>query len=102
MEVLNKDLRLVDDDTMIGDETEDLNGERSASESESEDVKLTEPSKNSVYNRDALLDKLGDISWPENVEWIHQLSIGIDQEQEVDVNDDLVRELALYTGIGRN
>ncbi|KAL1346565.1 hypothetical protein AAHE18_08G197200 [Arachis hypogaea] len=61
---------LVNHDTTIGGEAEDLNEERSASESESEsdeDVKLTEPSKTAVYNRDALLDKLGDISWPENV-----------------------------------
>nr|KYP74338.1 putative rRNA-processing protein EBP2 isogeny [Cajanus cajan] len=57
----------------------------SSSESEQEeDVRLTEPSKNAVYNRDALLDKLGDISWPENVDWIHKLSVDIDQEQEVD------------------
>ncbi|KAK7392008.1 hypothetical protein VNO78_20434 [Psophocarpus tetragonolobus] len=41
--------------------------------------------------------KLGDISWPENVEWIHRLGIDVDQEQEVDVNDDLARELAFYT-----
>ncbi|KAK9293151.1 hypothetical protein L1049_021137 [Liquidambar formosana] len=64
---------------------------------EDEDVKLTEPSKNSIFNSDGLLDKLGDISWPENVEWIHKLSIDIDREQEVDVNDDLTRELAFYT-----
>ncbi|RYQ90730.1 hypothetical protein Ahy_B09g096746 isoform A [Arachis hypogaea] len=88
---------LVNDDTTIGGEAEDFNEEMSASESESdEDVKLTEPSKTAVYNRDALLDKLGDISWPENVGWIHTLSIDIDQEQEVDVNDDLTRELAFY------
>ncbi|TKY52217.1 rRNA-processing protein EBP2 [Spatholobus suberectus] len=89
---------LVNDDTMIAGETEDLGGEMSSSESEQEeDVRLTEPSKNAVYNRDALLDKLGDISWPENVEWIHKLSVDVDQEQEVDVNDDLARELAFYT-----
>ncbi|XP_027332849.1 probable rRNA-processing protein EBP2 homolog [Abrus precatorius] len=86
------------EDTMIDDETEDLGGEMSPSESESEeDVKLTEPSKNAIYNRDALLDKLGDISWAEDVEWIHKLSLDVDQEQEVDVNDDLARELAFYT-----
>ncbi|XP_061376057.1 probable rRNA-processing protein EBP2 homolog [Gastrolobium bilobum] len=89
---------LVNDDTMVDSEAEDLGGEMSPSDSESEeDVKLAEPSKNAVYNRDALLDKLGDISWPENVQWIHKLSIDIDQEQEVDVNDDLARELAFYT-----
>ncbi|XP_027342860.1 probable rRNA-processing protein EBP2 homolog [Abrus precatorius] len=88
----------INEDTIIDDETEDLGGEMTPSESETEeDVKLIEPSKNAVYNRDAIIDKLGDISWPENVEWIHKLSIDIDQEQEVDVNDDLARELAFYT-----
>ncbi|KAK7273845.1 hypothetical protein RIF29_14909 [Crotalaria pallida] len=85
----------------IDNETEDLDAEisvsESGSESEDEDVKLAEPSKTAVYNRGALLDKLGDISWPENVEWTHKLAIDIDQEQEVDVNDDLARELAFYT-----
>ncbi|KAK6146972.1 hypothetical protein DH2020_017884 [Rehmannia glutinosa] len=72
----------------------------SESESESEedeDVKLSQPSKTAVNNKAGLLDKLGDISWPENVDWIHKLSLDIDQEQEVDVNDDLTRELAFYT-----
>ena len=31
------------------------------------------------------------------MDWIHNLSVNIDQEQEVDVNDDLVSELAFYT-----
>ncbi|XP_054812932.1 probable rRNA-processing protein EBP2 homolog [Prosopis cineraria] len=95
MGVLNKERS-----KMINDEVEDMNEELSGSESESEsgeDVKLTEPSKNAIFNRDGLLDKLGDICWPENVEWIHKLSIDIDQEQEVDVNDDLARELSFYT-----
>ncbi|XVE58681.1 hypothetical protein DITRI_Ditri04bG0188300 [Diplodiscus trichospermus] len=34
----------------------------SGSESEEEDVKLAEPSKNSIYNRDSLIEKLQDIS----------------------------------------
>ncbi|CBI24515.3 unnamed protein product, partial [Vitis vinifera] len=72
---------------MEDNETGDLYEEESELESESEedeDVKLAEPSKTSIYNKDGLLDKLGDISWPENVGWIHKLSINIDQEQEVD------------------
>uniref|UniRef100_A0A5B7C576 Putative RRNA processing protein-related n=1 Tax=Davidia involucrata TaxID=16924 RepID=A0A5B7C576_DAVIN len=100
MAVLKKDSALFDEDTMNDDGMADLNVEASESESESEedvDVKLTEPSKNSIYNKDGLLDKLGDISWPDNVDWIHKLSIDIDQQQEVDVNDDLARELAFYT-----
>ncbi|KAK7269242.1 hypothetical protein RIF29_21962 [Crotalaria pallida] len=89
---------LVNDDTMVDGETEDLNEEMSPSESESdEDVKLAEPSKNAVYNKEALKDKLEDFVWPENVGWINKLSIDIDPEQEVDVNDDLARELAFYT-----
>ncbi|CAI8583455.1 unnamed protein product [Vicia faba] len=82
------ELSLVKGDTIDDGETEYLSDE---------DVKLAEPSKMAVNNRDALLDKVGDISWPENVEWIHKLSVDIDQEQEVDVNDDLARELAFYT-----
>ncbi|GMH04589.1 hypothetical protein Nepgr_006429 [Nepenthes gracilis] len=70
----------------------------SESESEGEeDIKLAEPSKTAIYDKDSLLDKLGDLSWPENVEWIERLSIEIDQGKDIDVNDDLTRELALYT-----
>ncbi|XP_058085381.1 probable rRNA-processing protein EBP2 homolog [Magnolia sinica] len=80
-------------DNEVGDITE----EESESESEEEEVVLAEPSKNRVYNKDGLLEKLGDISWPENLDFIHKLSVDFDQEQEVDVNDDLARELAFYT-----
>ncbi|KAL3839618.1 hypothetical protein ACJIZ3_024209 [Penstemon smallii] len=87
--------------TLNGMEMEDDDPEVSDSELESgedeEDVKLTEPSKTAVYNKDGLLDKLGDISWPANVDWTHKLSVDIEQEQDVDVNDDLTRELAFYT-----
>ncbi|XP_075510125.1 LOW QUALITY PROTEIN: putative rRNA-processing protein EBP2 homolog [Primulina tabacum] len=86
--------------TMNGSGAEDDDPVVSESESGSEDgddVQLTEPSKTAVYNKDGLFDKLADISWPENVDWIQKLSIDIDQGQEVDVNDDLNRELAFYT-----
>lgn len=70
----------------------------SESESDSEDVvKLSEPSKTAIYNSAGLLDKLVDISWPERADWIHKLSIDVSQEQEIDVDDDLNRELAFYT-----
>lgn len=75
----------------------DLSESESESEEDDEDVRLAEPSKNAIYNRDGLLDKLGDFSWPENVEWMHKLSVDVRREQEVDVNDDLTRELAFYT-----
>ena len=94
------------EETLPEAEMEDLDMEASESdpetdsESESEgdeDVRLTEPSKTSIYNKDGILDKLGDIIWPEDVEWVHKLSLDINQDQEVDVNDDLNRELAFYT-----
>lgn len=102
MGVSVKDASLFDEDTIdddnLGSEDSDFESEsESESEEEEEDVELSEPSKNAIYNADGLLDKLGDISWPENVEWIHKLSLDIDQEKEVDVNDDLARELAFYT-----
>ncbi|KAL4575723.1 hypothetical protein LXL04_011807 [Taraxacum kok-saghyz] len=71
----------------------------SGSESESEgdeDIRLSEPSKTSIYNKEGILDKLNDIVWPEDIEWTHKLSLDITQEDEIDVNDDLARELAFY------
>ncbi|XP_021909601.1 probable rRNA-processing protein EBP2 homolog [Carica papaya] len=96
------ELAAIGNNAMEDDKLDDLSEEASESEAESESdeeevVKLAEPSKNAVYNRDGLLEKLQDISWPENVDWIHKLTVDIDQGQEVDVNDDLVRELAFYT-----
>lgn len=104
MGVFKKGPAMLKDDVLEDDDMLDLNEQVSESESESdseseedEDVRLNEPLKNAIYNRDGLLDRLGDISWPDNVEWIHKLSVDIDQEQEVDVNDDLAREVAFYT-----
>lgn len=96
---LNEDVMGDDEMNMLEEETSDSEaGSQSDSESDEElTVKLSQPSKNAVYNRDGLLDKLQDMSWPENVDWVHKLTVDIDQEQEVDVNDDLARELAFYT-----
>ncbi|KAJ0100031.1 hypothetical protein Patl1_19955 [Pistacia atlantica] len=102
----NREPALFDEDKIEDEEMSDLNEEVSESESEPEldseededgDVKLAEPSKKAVYNREGLEEKLQDISWPEDVGWIHKLSIDINQEQEVDVNDDLKREASFYT-----
>ncbi|CAH9141030.1 unnamed protein product [Cuscuta epithymum] len=72
--------------------------ESDSEEDEEQVVKLDEPSKDAIYNKNGLLDKLGDISWPEKADWIHRLSFDIDREgEEVDVNDDLARELSFYT-----
>lgn len=76
---------------------EDYSENESESESEEEETLLSEPSKKSTYNKDGLLEKLQDISWPEDVEWIQKLSVDVNREKEVDVNDDLNRELAFYT-----
>ncbi|XP_052199399.1 probable rRNA-processing protein EBP2 homolog [Diospyros lotus] len=100
MGILNKEPVLLNTDAInVDDMAEDFDVEVSESDSEdgNEDVKLTEPAKNAIYNKDGLLDKLGDISWPDNVDWMHKLSLDISREQEVDVNDDLARELAFYT-----
>ncbi|KAI5346917.1 hypothetical protein L3X38_014796 [Prunus dulcis] len=98
MGVSNKESRQFNEDSMEEDDLEDVSEPESEPESEDEEeVKLTEPSKKAIFNRDGLLDKLGDISWPENAGWVHKLSVDIDQEQQVDVNDDLTRELAFYT-----
>ncbi|KAJ6813416.1 putative rRNA-processing protein EBP2-like protein [Iris pallida] len=66
-------------------------------DSDADEVPVAEPSKNVVYNREGLLEKLEDIAWPESADWIHRLSVDYEQTQEVDVNDDLARELAFYT-----
>ncbi|KAJ9536126.1 hypothetical protein OSB04_un000703 [Centaurea solstitialis] len=87
----------IEDLDMEASESEDPETDsESEGDDEDEDVRLTEPSKTSIYNKDGILDKLGDISWPQpqDMEWIHKLSLDINQEQEVDVNDDLNRELA--------
>ena len=100
MGLAHKESTFSDEDGFEDEDVSELNEEVSESESDSEgeeDVKLAEPSKQAVYNRDGLEEKLQDISWLENAGWIHKLTIDIDQEQEVDVNDDLKREASFYT-----
>ncbi|KAE8662104.1 putative rRNA-processing protein EBP2-like protein [Hibiscus syriacus] len=104
MGLRSKDLSFLQSENAAEDDVDDAmdphseeEESESQSESEQEDVKLMEPSKTAVYNREGLVEKLEDISWPENVDWMHKLSLDIDQEKEVDVNDDLARELAFYT-----
>nr|DAD33746.1 TPA_asm: hypothetical protein HUJ06_012597 [Nelumbo nucifera] len=72
-------------DTMEEDGMRDVDCEAFESESESE------------RKRDGLLKKVGDISCLGNAEWVQKPSIDIGQEQEVDVNDNLERELSFYT-----
>ncbi|KAF2311757.1 hypothetical protein GH714_026535 [Hevea brasiliensis] len=88
MGTTDKDLSLYDEKPLQDNEMDDMAYE-SESESEEEDAKLSIPSQNAIYNRDGLNDKLQDISWPEDVGWIHKLSVDIDQEQEVDAFEKL-------------
>ncbi|KMZ72604.1 putative rRNA-processing protein EBP2 [Zostera marina] len=69
----------------------------SGSESEGEELPLLEPSKKAIYNREGLLECLEEIRWPEDVKWIHKLTIDHVQDQDIDVNDDITREMAFYT-----
>jgi rRNA-processing protein EBP2 len=87
---------LVHEETMLEDD--DTDDEYVESEDDSEEEELqAEPSKKAIYNKERLLEKLEDIAWPENVDWMHKLAIDHDQGEKVDVNDDLTRELAFYT-----
>ncbi|KAL1197566.1 putative rRNA-processing protein EBP2 [Cardamine amara subsp. amara] len=92
--VSDDEMNMIDEDVATDSEAESL----SDSDTENEITeKLAEPTKTAVYNRAGLLDKLQDISWPEDVPWTHKLTVEIDQGQAVDVNDDLAREMAFYT-----
>ncbi|CAN4089763.1 unnamed protein product [Withania somnifera] len=83
---------------MINPENEDFDPETESEEDEDQRVvKLAEPSKNAVYNRDGLLERLADISWPDDLDWTHRLNMDREEQEEVDVNDDLAREHSFYT-----
>ncbi|KAJ3678654.1 hypothetical protein LUZ60_002457 [Juncus effusus] len=88
-------VNLEETDTLSDEEIQD---EEIESESDSESEKLTkEPSKTAIYNSEVLLEKLDDISWPKKIDWAHTLTLDHKQEDKIDVNDDLARELAFYT-----
>ncbi|XP_074569012.1 putative rRNA-processing protein EBP2 homolog [Curcuma longa] len=82
------------EEELLNDYVDDV--EESETESD-EEVLLSEPAKNYINNKEALLEKLGDIAWPEHVKWIDKLTIDHNPEQEIDANDDLIRESAFYT-----
>ncbi|TYG91885.1 hypothetical protein ES288_A12G298600v1 [Gossypium darwinii] len=65
-------------------ENTDFNGEESESGPKSD-------------MKEGLINKLKYISWPENVDWMHELPLDTDQEKKVDVNDDSARQLMFYT-----
>lgn len=55
------------------------------------------PRLNAVYNSIALHEKLEEIGWPDGIDWLQTLGVSYDQPGEIDVNDDLAREMAFYT-----
>lgn len=72
----------------------------SESSDESENELQIENSQNkNVYNIDAIHEKLEDISWGSNLTWLETLLVPTEatNNAEVDVNDDLSREMAFYT-----
>lgn len=87
---------------MINPENEDFDPETESESEEDEEedqqvVKLAEPSKTAVYNRDGLIERAADMSWPPDVDWTHRLNIDREEQEGVDVNDDLAREHFLFT-----
>ncbi|KAG6524424.1 probable rRNA-processing protein EBP2 homolog [Zingiber officinale] len=82
------------EEELLNDYVDDA--EESETESD-EEVRRSEPAKNYINNKEALLERLGDIAWPEHVKWIDKLTIDHNPEQEIDANDDLIRESAFYT-----
>ncbi|TVT98077.1 hypothetical protein EJB05_56619, partial [Eragrostis curvula] len=92
---------LASEDPLVHDEVDMDDVDSDVDESDSEDDSREEaqptPSDKAIYNREAILEKLEDIAWPQKVDWMHKLTIDHDQGEKVDVNDDLARELAFYT-----
>eukprot|EP00250_Pteridium_aquilinum_P013469 c21359_g1_i2 orf=329-1480(-) len=77
-----------------GDEEE----ESSDDEEGEEEVLQQEPRPNAVYNSVALHERLEEIGWPEDLDWVQTLCVSFSVEDgEIDVNDDLAREMAFYT-----
>uniref|UniRef100_A0A0D6QRZ9 Uncharacterized protein n=1 Tax=Araucaria cunninghamii TaxID=56994 RepID=A0A0D6QRZ9_ARACU len=82
------------------EEEEDYSEEEEDSDDdEEEDVRAKEPRKDAVYNTVGLHEKLEEIGWPDNIDWIEKLCVDYQREDggEIDANDDLVREMAFYT-----
>ncbi|CAM6087456.1 unnamed protein product [Calypogeia fissa] len=75
--------------------------ENSSSDEEEEQLHerpVKEPRKDAVYNTVGLHEKLEEMGWPEDVEWLHSLALTYpDGGTAVDVDDDLQREMSFYT-----
>jgi len=97
MVALANEEALPHDEEIMDDVDSDV--EESDSEDDSGEEAQAKPSDKAIYNKEAILEKLEDIAWPKNVDWMHKLTIEHDQGEKVDVNDDLARELAFYTQV---
>jgi rRNA-processing protein EBP2 len=90
------DMDELDSEDDSGDHDEIDMDELDSEDDSGEEAQAT-PSENAIYNKEAILEKLEDIAWPQKVDWMHKLTIDHDQGEKVDVNDDLARELAFYS-----
>ena len=67
---------------------------------EAEAAPATEVERQSIYNTDAMHDKLEDISWSTEQPWVETQVITQPEPTLVDsVDDDLARELAFYNQV---
>ncbi|KAI5075068.1 hypothetical protein GOP47_0011029 [Adiantum capillus-veneris] len=90
-----------EDDERVEDEDQDEDEDSSDDDDEddeAEDVPQQKPRPNAVYNSAALHEKLEDIGWPDGLDWLQTLCVDYQvADGEIDVNDDLAREMAFYT-----
>lgn len=64
------------------------------------EAEAAEGQRQSIYNTDALHDKLEDISWTTEQPWVETQVITHAEPTVVDnVDDDLARELAFYNQV---
>ena len=67
---------------------------------EAEAAPAAEGERQSIYNTDAMHDKLEDISWSTEQPWVETQVITHTEPTLVDsVDDDLARELAFYNQV---
>ena len=86
------------DDDLLSDDEDEYGDGSSDSGDEPSEILQSHPRPNAVYNSIAIHEKLEEIGWPEDLDWLHSLSVSFDtNDAEIDVNDDLAREMAFYT-----
>lgn len=84
-------------DAMAGIDEDDISD---SSEDEAEAQPTAGQAKRpAIYNTDGLHEKLEDFGWSDQVDWLHTLAVTVSgsDEEPVDVENDLARELAFYT-----